>query len=207
MNRSTRRNSLLSLLLLATLCTPGRAETFLDSDEYGEDDEMVGKFLGDKDYRLLVDDVTRNGAELDWCWALTPDTDAKRRSSTRLKKLGFSFSSYRTVAVIKPANLVGLSRMEIDAVHDSLQGAMESVGLELVDDPGAADLVLEAAVVDMNRDYAGYGWIYIEPFVEVELRLHESSGKDLLIARHQIHGGNTIVASMNLGSELARFLR
>jgi hypothetical protein len=206
MNSRTRRSSFLALLLLAGICTPGRTETFLESDEYDEDDEIVGKFLGDKDYRLLVDDVSRNGAELDWCWALAPDADGKRRS-TRLKKLGFSFSSYHTVAVTKPANLAGLTRGELDAIHDSLQGAMESLGLELVDDPGSADLVLEAAAVDMNRDYAGYGWIYIEPFVEVELRLHESSGKDLLLARHQIHGGNTFIASMNLGSELARFLR
>lgn len=199
---------LLTFLALASFPFPGRSENFLESDDYREDDEIVGKLLADADYRIMVDEVTRNGAELDWAWALTPGWEKSHKAEAKPKSLGFSFSSYHTVYVAAPTDLVGLTRSEAEAIHESLSSALQTVGLELVDEPDDADLELTSGVVDVERVGGGFGWIQIDPFVEVEMRLTERAGhRDLLLARHQIHGYNTTVAALNLGSELARFLR
>src|SRR5262249_50847402 len=153
--------------------------------------EIVGKLLHDPDYKLMAEDVSRNGVELDWAWALTPGWEPGKKTEAKPKKLGFSFSSYHTVAVPSPADYLALSKREEEAVQEAMMAAMESVGLEVVSDAEQADLVLTVAIVDMDRDYEGFGWIQIPPFVELEMRLTDRAAhRDLLLVRHQVHAGS-----------------
>lgn len=208
MRPRNRALDVIAMLLGIALPFPLAAETFIQSDDYGEDDEIVGKHLADDDYRIMIDEIERNGAELDWGWALTPDWEEQHRTDRTPKQLAFSFSSFKTVHVPEPRDLMSLSDDEVGAVHEALMGAMEAVGLEVVEDPAAADLVLSAAVVDMDREGGGYSWVQIEPFVEVEMRLTERAAKrDLVLLRHQSHAYDTIDAARQLGTDLARFLR
>jgi len=191
-------------LALATLALPlAAADTFLKSDDYKEGDEVVGKFLGDEDYALMIEDLERGDVDLDWAWVKTADGKLKRK----VKALGFQLAAGQTVEVPEVVNVHrGMTPPAVvESARKNLVAAMESLGLKVV--AGGADYKLAAALVDVKQD-STYAFVaMIKPFVELELRLTSSSGEVLARVRHQSHGDNAEVASFNLAETLVKFLR
>lgn len=199
-----RHRPLLPLaMLLATLATPLlAADTFIKSDDYKEGDEVVGKFLGDADYVLMIEDVERADADFDWAWVKT--ADGKMKSSP--KKLGFELAAGKTIVI--PA-VVSVHRGMVppgivEAAQKNLVAAMESLGLKVVEADG--DFTLAAALVDLKTD-STYAYVaMVKPFVELEVRLTDKSGEVLARIRHQAHGDNVEVAAFNFADQLVKFL-
>lgn len=222
-----------SLVLAALLALPVALhanDTFADSDDFKEGEEVVNVFLKEADYRIMVEEFMRNGQEFDWAWALTPGWNApaeaepeqrgglrgrmSRRSSgprldPRPKQLGFSLSDYRTAHVSAVQNFAGVVRPdELAQIHDALVEAVKEMGLTPVDSPDGADLLLESALVDLSREGGGFAYIQVDPFIEVELRLRErATSRDLFLARTQKHARNPFDAALPLASNLALVLR
>ena len=230
---TTKRILLPALALLtAALCsTPAaRAESFLESDDYKDGEEVVNVFLHDDDYAIMVEEFTRNGQEFDWAWVLTPGWSATpapaapaggglrgrlgRRSGPKLdsspKQLGFSLADYKTAFVPAVGNFAGIVRPEeLTQVHEALVSAVKEMGLKPAASEGEADLVLESALVDVGREGGGFGLIQVKPFIELELRLREKAdgGRTLFLGRTQKHASNAFDASLELASQLALVLR
>jgi hypothetical protein len=226
-----RRFRLLPLLCCAfvsLLAVPAlAADTFLESDDFKEGEEIVNVFLGEEEYAIMVEEFTRNGQEFDWGWALTPDWNAapasaeqgggmrgrmRRRSGPKLdanpKQLGFALSDYKTVHVPEIANHAGIVKPEeLAQVRDALVAAVGEMGLTLADSEDKADLVLEAALVDLGREGGGFGLIQVQPFIELEVRLRERGGRALFLARTQKHAREAFDASLTLASQVALALR
>ena len=67
-------------------------DTFIESDEYTEDEEITNVFLQDDDYRIMIENLERNGQDFDWGWALTPGwqgADAEPAEEPQEEKKGF----------------------------------------------------------------------------------------------------------------------
>jgi hypothetical protein len=216
-------------LLAAALCAapPARAESFLDSDDYKDGDEVVNVFLHDDEYAIMVEEFTRNGQEFDWGWVLTPGWSPSppaqsggglrgrlgRRSGPKLdsspKQLGFSLADYKSAFVPAVGNFAGIVRPEeLAQVHDALVSAVTEMGLKSAASEAEADLVLESALVDVGREGGGFGLIQVKPFIEVELRLREKTGgRTLFLARTQKHANDAFDASLTMASQVALVLR
>jgi hypothetical protein len=206
-------------------------ETFLESDDFKEGEEVVNVFLREADYAIMVEEFTRNGQEFDWGWALTPGWAAPaapaadsgggglrgrlgRRSSgpkldPRPKQLGFNLADYKTAYVAPVGNFAGIVRDdEIEQVHDALLEAVKEMGLQPASSAASADLILESALVDVGREGGGFGYIQIDPFIEMEIRLKEREGdRNLFLARTQKHAGSAFDAALTLASQIALVLR
>lgn len=188
-------------LLAFALPAASRADKFVSSDTYKEGDEVVGKFLTDAEYQLMVDDVERNDEEFDWTW-VSADKPGKP------KALKFSLQG-KKVYIAEVPNLAGLTAKNLPPlVAENVGEALKVVGAEIVTDPAAADYELGMAIVDNDK---GGGWApyvgRIEPSVELELRLRDKAGQNLLLIRHQEHGGNGEDAVLEFADELSKFLR
>ena len=188
-------------LLALTLPAASRADKFMSSDTYKEGDENVGKFLTDAEYQLMVDDVERNDEEFDWTW-VSADKPAKP------KTLKFSLQG-KKVYIAEVPNLAGLTAKNLPPlVAENVGEALKVVGAEIVADAAAADYELGMAIVDNDK---GGGWApyvgRIEPSVEIELRLRDKSGQNLLLIRHQEHSSNGEDAVLEFADELSKFLR
>ena len=205
-----------------------RADTFLESDDYKEGEEVVNVFLKEGDYAIMVEEWTRNGQEFDWAWALTPGWAApaaapaeggglrgrlRGRSGPKLdarpKQLGFALSDYKTVYVAPVANHAGIVKPEeLEQVHDALLQAVAEMGLAPAASAADADLVLESALVEVNREGGGFGLIQVQPYLELELRLKERAGdRNLFLARTQKHAPNAFDAALTLASQVVLVLR
>ena len=56
-------------LLICGLAVPAHAaDTFVESDDYKDGEEIVNVFLKADDYRSMVEDIERNGEAFDWGW-------------------------------------------------------------------------------------------------------------------------------------------
>lgn len=203
-----RKNVLaLTLLLggLAALPAPSLAgDTFIESDDYKEGEEIVGKFLKDDAYRKMVEEITRNGEEFDWGWVKAQGKPAKP------KQLGFDLASYKTVAIPEVQNFAGIaSGGELPGkVKEAFALAMKEFGIEVVKEGQAADLELGLAIVDAKRDSTFIYFGNVKPFIEIELRLRAvSSGEELVLLRNQAHSDNLEDAAIRYADILVKFLR
>lgn len=223
----------LVFVLLFTLLSAisARAQDyFINSDDYKEGEEIVNVFLKDDDYRLMVEDIERNGEEFDWGWVKTPTASAEaapqpeakgkglrgrfRRGSggpnpAHPKEFGFQLSAYKTVSVKKVSNHSGLIPQSLpEEIRESFAQAMEQMGLSVVKEGKKADLELELAIVDLKRDSTYVYFANIQPFIELELRLRDvAKGENLILLRNQAHGNTVEDAAMNYASNLLKFLR
>jgi hypothetical protein len=215
-----------AVLLAAPLAL--QADTFAESDDFKEGEEVVSVFLKEPEYSIMVEEFMRNGQEFDWGWALTPGWAApaaaaesggglrgrlRGRSGPKLdpspRELGFKLTDYKTVHVPAVQNFAGVVRPEeLEQVHEALLEAVKEMGLQAVNSADSADLLLETALVDVNRDGGGFGYIQIDPFIELEIRLRErATSRDLFLARTQKHSSDAFDASLALASQLALVLR
>ena len=188
---------------LAALTLPGAlwADKFVKSDTYKEGDEVVGKFLVDAEYQLMVDEVERNDEEFDWAWV-------SAEKPNKPKNLNFSLQG-KKVYIAEVQNLAGLAAKNLPPlVAENVGEAFKFVGAELVADAAAADYELGMAIVDSDT---GGGWApyvgRIEPSIELELRLKEKGGANVLLIRHQEHGSDGENAVLEFADELSKFLK
>lgn len=223
----------LAFALFALPAVPAFADdSFIESDDYVEGEEIVGVFLGDEEYARMVEDIERGGQELDWGWVLTPTWEQRAASADAAeeepkkkrgffrrrgnrgpkleqepKELAFDLSAYDTVSV-EVENFAGIVKDdELADLRESFVLAMEQLGLEAVES-GPADLDLDVAVVDINREGGGFGPIQVDPFIELEVRIQESdTGRDLLLIRHQKHGDTPNAAALETASMMTMFVR
>lgn len=167
------------------------SNTFLASDDYKEDEEVVGVFLTDADYAKMTEDFSGNGAEFDWGWA-APGLDVHKYSSVRLTVKNDSSTLDPNIK---------------DVVRESFTKALKRLGLKVVSS-GSADLELALDIVDYNAD-STYAFVtMIEPFIELELRLKNlSTGKDLLLIRDQEHASTPDAAAVDFAGSVMQFLR
>lgn len=218
-----------SFVVLCAVSPALRADTFLQSDDFKEGEEVVNVFLKEDDYAIMVEEWMRNGQEFDWAWALTPGWAApaaapaesggglrgrlRGRSGPKLdarpKQLGFAISDYKSAYVAPVANHAGIVKPEeLEQVRDALLQAIGELGLEPAKSAEEADLVLESALVDLGREGGGFGLIQIQPFIELELRLHDRAGdRDLFLARTQKHAPSAFDAALTLASQVVLVLR
>lgn len=185
-----------------TLPAAGWAEKFTQTDDYKDGDEVVGKFLTDADYQLMVDDVERNDEEFDWTWVAA-------EKPAKPKALKFSLQG-KKVHIPEVPNYAGLSAKNLPpAVAENFADALKELGAEVVADPAAADYELGIAIVDADAE--GGGWApyvgKIQPFVELEIRLREKGGQNLLLIRSQEHAGDMEDAALEFAVDLSKFLR
>ncbi|MFP5285023.1 MAG: hypothetical protein ACLGI9_04730, partial [Thermoanaerobaculia bacterium] len=111
-----KKTLLLGGLLTLLAGTVQAADYFVDSDDYKEGEEIVNVFLKEEDYRLMVEDIERNGEAFDWgrvktaaaAAAPAAEPEGKKSLLKRMKRggggnpaepkeLGFSLGSYKTV--------------------------------------------------------------------------------------------------------------
>jgi hypothetical protein len=220
----------LLLLLAPSLALAG--DTFLESDDYEDGEEIVDVFLKADDYRLMVEDIERNGEEFDWGWVKTAAAVAQPAAAEPQEKkgkfgrllahlpkrgrgnpaepgiLGFDLHSYKSVS-LSVQNFAGLVRpATLDAVREAFTLAMQQMGLEVVKDGAPADLELGVAVVDIKHD-STYAYVAtIEPFIELEVRLRDrATGENLILLRNQAHSTTSDEAAFRYADVLVKFLR
>lgn len=181
----------------------GQPDTFINSGDYKDGEEIIGVVLGDEDYTLMIADIERNGSDFNWGWVKA--TDGK---PAKPKTLAFDITEYRRVRIPAVVN----KSMKVapgieDSVHEALSQAMALLDLEVVDDD-SADLELEVAVVDYKSD-STFIWVAtLDPFLELEGRLRAvESGETLFLFRHQEHGGTPAAAAGDTAGQIAGFLR
>jgi hypothetical protein len=190
--------------LLAGAARLSAADTFLKSDDY--DDELVGKFLTDSDYGIMVEDFERNDVEFDWGWVKTPDGKLKK-----LKNLGFDLASYKTVVVPSVQDFSGSLSPELAVkVHEAFERAAAGLGLQVLPaaDEAQAALELGVAIIDLKRERT-YAYVaMIDPYIKLEMRLRErSTGGNLLLLRNRAHSDTPEDAALRFASEVVKFLR
>lgn len=188
-------------LLALAFPAVSRADKFIKSDDYKDGDEVVGRFLTDAEYQLMVDDVERNDEEFDWTWVAA-------EKPTKPKNLNFSLQG-KKVHIPEVANYAGLTAKNLPPmVAENFGEALKVLGAEVVTDAAAADYELGIAIVDSD---SGGGWApyvgRIEPSVELEIRLRDKAGQNLLLVRSQEHGGNAETAVLEFADEFSKFLR
>lgn len=192
---------LAATLVALTLPAPMWADKFIKSDTYKEGDEAIGKFLVDAEYQLMVDEVERNDEEFDWVW-VSADKPNKP------KNLNFSLQG-KKVFIPDVQNFAGLAAKNLPPlIAENIGEAFKYAGAEIVADAAAADYELGMAIVDTDT---GGGWApyvgRIEPSVEIELRLKEKGGANLLLIRHQEHASDGENAVLEFADELSKFLK
>ena len=208
--------ALLGVLAFASWAPALHADdTFIESDDYREGEEIVEVFLQAEDYRIMVEDLERRGQDFDWGWVLSERwerrraADKKIRPRSEVEELAFDLSDYATVRIPEVENFAGIMKPEeLAEVRDAFVLAAEQLGLEVVAG-GAADLELAVAVVDVNREGGGFGIFKIDPFIEMELRLRELGGeeRDLLLVRHQKHSETPGGSALETANMLVQFFR
>lgn len=179
------------------------AGTFLKSGDH--DDELVGKFLTDADYGLMVDGLKRNGTEFDWGWVKTPDGKVKKP-----KVLGFDLASFKTVRIPAVQDFSGSLSPELaKTVHEAFERAAKELGLTVVaEDAKDADLELGAAIIDVKRESTFAVVAMIDPYIKLEVRLKAvASGENLLLLRNRSHSATPEDASLKLAIEMVKFVR
>lgn len=189
------------IVLVLSLPAAAWADKFIQSDDYKEGDEVVGKFLADADYQLMIDDVERNDEEFDWTWV-------SAEKPNKPKVLKFSLQG-KKVHIPEVPNLAGLKAKNLPpVVAENFGEAMKILGAEVVTDAAAADYELGIAIVDTD---SGGGWApyvgKIDPSVELEIRLRDKDGQNLLLIRSQEHAGDAEDAVLEFADELTKFLR
>ena len=216
------------LLTLALALPASAADYFVNSDDYKDGEEIVNVFLKEDDYRLMVEDIERNGEGFDWGWVkvagATPAPAAEEQGKKKglLKKLsrggggpdvsnprqlGFDLSSYKTVSIPEVKNFSGVVPQHLPGeVRDAFVQAAQTLGLEVV--KGKGDLELEVAIVDIKRDSTYIYFANVQPFIELEMRLRDAkTGENLMLLRNQAHSDTPADAAMNYASSLVKFLR
>lgn len=204
------------------------AEYFNESDDYKDGEEIVNVFLKEDSYRLMVEDIERNGETFDWGWVKVAGAEPAaaeepkkgglmgklkggrgggRGNPAEPKNLGFSFSNYKTVSIPKVQNFAGMVPAETPVkVRDGFVQAMETLGLQVVE--GNADLTLELAIVDLKRDSTYIYFANVDPFIELELRLRDNAaGENLILLRNQAHANSPEDAAFEYANTLLKFLR
>lgn len=215
------------LLILALALPASAADYFVNSDDYKDGEEIVNVFLKEADYRLMVEDIQRNGEEFDWGWVkvagatVAPAAEDESKKKGLLKKfsrgggpdvsnprqLGFDLSSYKTVSIPEVKNFSGVVPQHLPGeVRDAFVQAAQTLGLEVV--KGKGDLELEVAIVDIKRDSTYIYFANVQPFIELEMRLRDAkTGENLMLLRNQAHSDTPADAAMNYASSLVKFLR
>jgi hypothetical protein len=193
-------------LLLAMLTPPAfaRPETFLESDDYSDGDEVVGKMLVDDDYRKMVEDFEFRGVEFDWAWA-----KARGKKPQKPEALEFETRSYRKIWIAPVTNpSMKIAPRLTEDVAAVFVEAMTQLGLEVVSVEQDADLELHVAIVDYKADKT-YAYVaMIDPFIELEIRLRDRrASEDLLVIRHQDHNSTPVLGAADTASDLARLLQ
>lgn len=190
---------LAGLLLLGNV-VPVVADTFIKSDDYTEGEEVVGKHLNDDDYRLMIDDLERNGEDFDWGWVKAPG------KLTKLKALGFDPASYKSVVIPEVKNFAGLTAKDVPAtVAEAFGLAAGELGWTVA---ATGDLELSMALVDIKRDSTFAVVAVVKPFIELEIRLKDTkTGENLLILRHQAHAEKVEDVGLLVADKLVKFLR
>ncbi|MBZ0173332.1 MAG: hypothetical protein K8E66_13185 [Phycisphaerales bacterium] len=234
MNRtqSTAFLSLLTLLLRVPLAGTARgADSFLESDDFEEGESIVGVFLVEDDYRIMVEDIERNDTSFDWGWVLTPgfqdsgapppDTRHKalrwipRKSAQKLvqqpRQLGFDLRDYRTIYIPPVENFAGIMKEELlVSVRDSFIEGAKMFDLEVVTTRPSSGLELRLATLDQMRDVANvpvYG-IRVQPFLLLELQLIDlETNQKLVLLRNRKHGNSVAEAALNFADDFVKFLR
>lgn len=181
-----------------------RYDTFLDSDDYRDGEEVVGAFLTDAEYGRMVEDLEYREQSFDWGWvraaAGRPDEPTA---------LAFSIRDYRTFHLEPVRNVSGKVAPGLEKeVESVLAAAMEQLGLARTESKEQADLALGAAIVDYKSDSTYFYFGSADPFIELELRLRDQrTGEDLLLARHQDHNSTPALGAADTASTLVGFLR
>jgi hypothetical protein len=175
-------------------------DTFLGSDDYKEGEEVVGKFLTDDDYALMVEDVEFGDVDYDWLWA-----KATFKKKDKIESLDFDVASYGTVTIPEVKNFSSsLEPGFEDHIREVFTAGMERLGLEVVESGGA--LTLGIAMVDYKSDSTYIYFGNVDPFIELEIRL-SAGDENLLLIRDQEHGNDTRAAATDSASELLKFLQ
>jgi hypothetical protein len=191
------------LLLLAAVAPVAASDTFLDSDDH--DDELVGKFLKDADYGLMVENLERNDTEFDWGWVQAASGKPKKN-----KQLGFDLASYKTIDIPPVQDFSdSLSPDLAVQVREDFVRAAEALGLQVAAAGAAsADLELGVAIIDLKRERT-YAYVaMIDPYIKLEVRLRErASGRDLLLLRNRAHSDTPEDAALRFAGEVVKFLR
>jgi len=201
------------ILALALLLAAGpaafAADTFIESDDYKEGQEITGVFLTDDDYQVMVEDLERRGQSFDWGWVVTPGGSRDKAPKKEPKQLGFAVSDYATIRIPGVQNFAGIMKdEELAQVRDAFILAAEQLGLEVAGTEGAADLELAVAIVDVNREGGGFGIFKVDPFIEMELRLRDvGNDRDLMLLRHQKHSDEAEGSALETANMLVQFLR
>jgi len=221
------RSGIVLCALLVFAARAGQAaDYFVESDDYRDGEEIVNVFLKEPDYRMMVEDIERNGETFDWGWVKTADAGptpepAARKgklmgrlrrgggSPSEPKNLGFSLGSYKSVSIPPVANFSGLIPPDLqEQVRESFAMAMKEAGVDVVPEGSAADLLLEVAIVDMKQDSTYIYFANVDPFIELELRLKDQkAGENLILLRNQAHSRTPADAAFRYASTLLKFLR
>lgn len=196
-------------LLLGAAPAAFAADTFVESDDYKEGEEITGVFLTDEDYTVMVEDLERRGQSFDWGWVATPGGSRDKAPKKEPNQLGFAISDYATIRIPEVQNFAGIMKdEELAEVRDAFVLAAEQLGLEVVGTEGEADLELAVGIVDVNREGGGFGIFKVDPFIEMELRLRDlSAGQDLMLLRHQKHADEAEGSALETANMLVQFLR
>lgn len=193
-------------LAVAGLADPAIAgpETFIESDDYSDGDEVVGKLLVDDDYRKMIEGLEYHGVEFDWGWA-----KARGRKPKRPDALEFDLRAYRKIWIAPVTNpSMKIAPGLTEETFKVFAEAMRQLGLEVVAGAEDADLELLIAIVDYKADKT-YAYVaMIDPFIELEIRLRDlRSGEDLVLIRHQDHNSTPLLGAADTAGDLARFLQ
>ncbi len=190
------------ILLALVLPSASFADKFIQSDDYKDGDEVVGKFLGDADYRLMVDDVERHDQEFDWVYI---QAEGK---ATKPKALKFQLSG-KKVYIPEAQNFAGLIAKElVPAVGENFGEAFKILGAEVVTEAAGADYELGIAIVDAKNESTFVYFGNVQPFVELEIRLKDTaSGQSVLLIRNQAHSNNVDSAVLKFADEISKFLK
>lgn len=202
-NRIGGVGAFLCVVALSAGPTLAGGETFLKSDDHK--DELVGKFLTDQDYGVMISDVKRNDVELDWCWVKCADGKLVKKP----KALGFDVASYKTVRIPEVKDFSdSLSPELAKKVHEAFERAAKGLNLEVVADGAAAGLELGVAIIDLKRERT-YAYVaMIEPYIKLEIRLKAvANGENLLLIRDRSHSVTPEDAATKLAGEMMKFLR
>ena len=226
---------LIPACLLVGLAAPSTglaADYFLESDDYRDGEEVVGKFLVDSDYAIMVEEIERNGQSFDWGWVKTPGyseqvaepiaaTPVRKRTLLTRKprsggrtiqeprQLAFDLKSYKSVYVAPVGVFFGLKDPVLtESTRESFKQAMDTLGLKPVESAEAADLELGLAIVDLKAERT-YAYVaMIDPFIELELKLVDrATGERLVLLRNQAHSGTPTDAARRFATLLVGFLQ
>lgn len=192
----------LAAALWTTLAVPVWAgnDTFIQSDDYKDGEEVVGKFLQDDDYKIMTEEFERNDQEFDWGWA-------KAQKPAKPKNLLFDVKTIKTVAIPKPQNFAGLiANNLVDPVAENAKLFAQEMGWTVVAEGEAADAELAMAIVDAKADRTYAVVAMVDPFIELEVRL-TIGGEKVLLIRNQAHSNSPADASLKFMDELAKFLK